>query len=81
MSHTAQSIYRVVGQLTPGFLKVELVRDGEPSSEGFVSIRDSWLDQVPLELVALSDRLPNTLLRVTVQNRYEVVHVERQPAA
>ena len=82
MSHIAEGIFRVVGNLTPGFLKVEYVRHCEPTPEGFISIRDDlWIDQVPLGLVAFSDRMPNTLLRVTVQDRCEVVRAERHTAA
>jgi hypothetical protein len=32
-------------------------------------------------MVSIEDRIPNTLLRVTVRDRTEVIHVERDNAA
>ena len=69
----------------PFFAPIEYVRHCdlplEPApSPGGKTIRildDLWIDKVPLELVEMNDRLPNTLLRVTVRDRTEVVKVER----
>ncbi len=87
MSHIARGIFRVVGQLIEGTLTVEYVRHCDlpvepPPPPGIKIIRildDLWIDNVPLELVDINDRLPNTLLRVTVRNQTEVIKVERAP--
>jgi hypothetical protein len=87
MSHTARGIFRVVGQLVEGTLSVEYVRhcdlppeSAPPSGGKTVRILDDlWIDKVPLELVDINDRLPNTLLRVTVRDRMQVLKVERAP--
>ncbi|HYG36420.1 MAG TPA: hypothetical protein VEC99_16620 [Clostridia bacterium] len=85
MSHTARVIFRVVGQLVEGTLSVEYVRHCDLPPETapllggkIISTVDTlWIDKVQLELVNIIDRLPNTLLRVTVRNQTEVVKVER----
>jgi hypothetical protein len=89
MPHLAQGVFRVVGHLIEGWLSVEYVRhcDELPEStpargQRIISIRDDlWIDAVPVALVDIDDRLPNTLLRVTVKEQTEVVHVERYRAA
>jgi hypothetical protein len=89
MSRDAQGIYRVVGHLVEGWLTVELVGScveypevTPPPGGRVVSIRDDlWIDRVPVSLVQIDDRLPNTLLRVTVRDRTEVIYVERANAA
>ena len=89
MSHFAQGVFRVVGQLAEGWLTVEYVRHCDespavtpPPGGRVISIRDDlWIDRVPVEMVAIEDRMPNTLLRVTVRERTEVIHVERDRAA
>jgi hypothetical protein len=85
MSHTARGIFRVVGLLVEGTLSVEYVRHCDLPREsapplGGKTVRlldDLWIDKVPLELVDINDRLPNTLLMVTVRDRTEVVKVEK----
>jgi hypothetical protein len=85
----AQGIYRVVGHLVEGWLTVELVRSltewpevKPPPGGTVISIHDDlWIDRVPVSLVEIGDRFPNTLLKVTVRNRTEVIHVERANAA
>jgi hypothetical protein len=87
MSHTARGIFRVVGQLSEGTLTVEYVEHCDlpplpaplPGGKIFRILDDLWIDNVPLELVDFNDRLPNTLLRITVRDRTEVVKVERAP--
>ena len=89
MSHVAQGVFRVVGHHIEGWLAVEYMRhcDEQPElaesrPDKVVSIRDDlWIDSVPIGMVAIEDRLPNTLLRVTVRDRTEVVHVERESLA
>jgi hypothetical protein len=89
MSHVAQGVFRVVGHLVEGWLTVEYVRHCDelsavtpPPGGRVISIRDDlWIDRVPVALVAIEDRIPNTLLRVTVRERTEVIHVERDHAA
>lgn len=89
MEHIARGIFRVVGQLTEGTLTVEYVEycdlppEPTPPPGGKVIriLDDLWINKVPLELVDMNDRLPNTLLRVTVRERTEVIKVERAPEA
>jgi hypothetical protein len=89
MSHVAQGVFRVVGHLTEGWLTVEYVLHCDelptvtpPPGGRVISIRDNlWIDRVPVEMVAIEDRLPNTLLRVTVRERSEVICVERDHVA
>jgi hypothetical protein len=89
MSHVAQGVFRVVGHLIEGWLTVEYVRHCDelpvvtpPPGDRVIYIRDDlWIDRVPIEMVAIEDRTPNTLLRVTVRERTEVIHVERDHAA
>jgi hypothetical protein len=89
MSHVAQGLFRVVGHLAEDWLTVEYVRHCDelpaatpPPGGRVISIRDDlWIDRVPVALVAIEDRIPNTLLRVTVRERTEVIHVERDHAA
>ena len=89
VSHIAQGVFRVVGHLTENWLNVEYVRHRielptiTPPPEGrLISIKDDlWIDRVPIEMVAIEDRMPNTLLRVTVRDRTEVIHVERDRVA
>ena len=79
----------MVGHLTDGWLTVEYVRHCDelpkvtpPPGGRVISIRDDlWIDRVPVDLVAIEDRMPNTLLRVTVRERTEVIHVEREHVA
>lgn len=88
MSHVAKGVFRVVGHLTEGWLTVEYVRHSDelpevtpPPGVRVIQIRDDlWIDRVPISLVAIEDRMPNTLLRVTVRDRTEVIHVEREHA-
>ena len=85
----AQGIYRVVGHLVEGWLTVELVRSltewpkvDAPLGCRVIEIHDDlWIDKVPVSLVEIGSRFPNTLLKVTVRNRTEVMHVERANAA
>lgn len=85
MSHTARGIFRVVGHLYPGVLTVQYVRHCDlapkptppPGGKVVRILDDLWVDKVPVELVDVSDRLPNTLLLVTVRDQTEVVKVER----
>jgi hypothetical protein len=89
MSHVAQGVFRVVGHLVEGWLTVEYVRycDASPAvtpppGGRVISIRDDlWIDRVPVAMVSIEDRIPNTLLRVTVRDRTEVIHVGRDNAA
>ena len=91
MPHVAQGVFRVVGHLTEGWLSVEYVKHCDelpkstpPRGGRIISIRDDLcVDMIPVALVDLDDRLPNTLLKVTVKDRTEVlhVHVERYRAA
>ena len=74
-SHFAKGIFRVVGNLRPGFLKVEHVRHLEPlpqSADPSVPVYDMrddlWIDEVPLDMVPMPNRLPNSLLLVTVKD-------------
>jgi hypothetical protein len=86
---TAQGIFRVVGHLVEGWLDVEYVKHCDecpevtpPPGGKVITIRDDlWVGQIPIELVDIDDRLPNTLLKVTVRNRTDVIHVERDNAA
>ena len=88
MSHVAQGVFRVVGHLAEGWLTVEYVRHCDeslavtpPEGGRVISIRDDlWIDRIPVALVAIEDRIPNTLLRVTVRDRIEVIRVERDHA-
>jgi hypothetical protein len=89
MPHVAQGIFRVVGQLMEGWLTVDYVRHCvelpvatlSPDTR-VISIRDDlWIDQVPIGMVGIEDRMPNTLLKVTVIAKTEVIHVERTHAA
>ena len=85
MDHVARGIFRVVGQLIEGTLTVEYVEHCDllplpappPGGKVIRILDDLWIDKVPLELVDMNDRLPNTLLRVTVRNQTEVLKVER----
>ena len=87
MNHIAQGVFRVLGPLVEGTLTVEYVRHcGDPpepippAGGKIIGIRDDlWIDSIPVGLVDMNDRLPNTLLKVTVRNQREVVRVERAP--
>jgi hypothetical protein len=89
MSHVAQGVFRVLGHLAEGWLTVEYVRHCEelpamtpPPGGRVITIRDDlWIDRVPVAMVAIKDRIPNTLLRVTVRDRTEVINVERDYSA
>jgi len=53
-----------------------------PPGGRVITIRDDlWIDRVPVAMVAIKDRIPNTLLRVTVRDRTEVINVERDYSA
>ncbi len=88
MSYVAKGVFRVVGQLHSGALSVEYVRHCDDSPRftfpvGTKVIFDEpWvgLDRIPIDLVAMPDRFPNTLLRVIVRGA-EIVHVERHTTA
>lgn len=88
MTHVTQGVFQVVGHLVEGWLTVEYVRHCEilaatqPLGDRVVYIRDDlWIDRVPVSLVAIEDRMPNTLLRITVRDRTEVIFVERDHTA
>ena len=83
----AKGVFRVVGNLVPGYLTVQYVRHCDDSPRFAVPARaifdESWIgiDRIPLEMVTLPDRFPNTLLRVTVQSgTHEIIQIERQEA-
>lgn len=73
----AKGIFRVVGKLPPGFLKVECLRHAEPLSDANAyDMRDDlWIDEVPLDMVPMAKRLPNSLHLVTVRDRTVVTNV------
>ena len=80
--HFAKGIFRVVGNLRPGFLKVEglghadpLPEPADPSIRVYDMRDDLWIDEVPLDMVPMPKRLPNSLLLVTVRDRTIVVDV------
>jgi hypothetical protein len=85
MDHIARGIFQVVGQLVEGTLTVEYVehcdlpleRTPPPGCKVIHILDNLWIDKIPIDLVDMNDRLPNTLLRVTVRNQTEVLKVER----
>jgi len=89
MTNIANGVYRVVGHLIDGWLTVEFVRRCDESPEvtpppggKVIALWDDlWIDRVPITMVAIEDRIPNTLLRVTVRERTEVIHVEKEHVA
>jgi hypothetical protein len=90
MTYLAKGVFRVVGQLHPGFLSVEYVRHCDDSprptfpKDAKVIFDEPWvgLDRIPIDQVAVPDRFPNTLLRVTVKStNHEIIHVERHTTA
>jgi hypothetical protein len=86
--HIAEGIFRVVGHLVEGWLEVQYIRHCDelptaipPPRGRVIDIRDDlWVTQIPISLVEVHDRLPNTLLKVAVRNRTEAIHVERAPS-
>ncbi len=85
-THVAKGIFRVIGCVSPGYLKLKYVRhvddaDLRPRAklkEGVrvISIRDDlWVDEVPIELVPPESRMPNSLIELTVRNRTEIIAV------
>lgn len=83
-----KGIFRVVGCLTPGFLKLEYVGDGKgprvtKREDGGITIRcvdEVWVHEVPVEIVPLESRMPNCLVEVSVRNRTEILSVIRANA-
>jgi hypothetical protein len=80
--HFARGIFRIVGNLRPGFLAVEYVSHADPPppstdpSIRVIDLRDDlWIDEVPLDMVPLRARTPNSRLIVTVRDRRTVVNV------
>ncbi len=89
MSHIVKGVYQVVGHFPEGWLTVKPIgRINEepemtppPGGKIIALWNDLQIDRVPIEMVAFEDRMPNTLLRVTVRDRTAVIHVERENAA
>lgn len=85
MSDFSQGIFRVVGRLFEEYLSVQYdyVKSCEPFPPTplggkILIIRDDLqIDRVPIEMVLPEDRMPNTLLKITVRDRTVVVKVER----
>jgi hypothetical protein len=80
--HFAEGVFRVIGHLRPGFLKVECVRHADhlpPPTDPTVRVYDMrddlWIDEVPLDMVPIAKRLPNSLLLVTVRDAKIVTNV------
>jgi hypothetical protein len=84
VDHIGKAVFRVVGCLSPGYLKLAYVRDPDgllvtKKEDGSMIIHikdDVWIDEVPLELVPQQSRIPNSLITVSVRNRTQVVSVE-----
>jgi hypothetical protein len=77
--HRAVGHFRVFGIVNPGYVKVQYVDHIPPLNHepGTVMIFDEfWVDEIPIGLVPFELRMPNTDLKVTVENRQRVIAVE-----
>jgi hypothetical protein len=73
---TGKAHVRVIGCLRPGFLKVEHVLPTKPPDVVVIK-DDTWIDEVPLRLVPEDLRIANSEFVAVVENRFEVIRIER----